>query len=239
MIRFRKSMLAAVVLAAAAVLAGPASQARASNIVVDVFINGHQVDHFTGATAASSGLKTYSYGGTTFTNVIITATDNQPGDPSAGNLAQTNISAGGSTGTGTLDVKVQETQGFTLPGSAGNNMIVDSKVSNSTTNAQGTLTFQSWVNPAGSPFTGVTPGLQTYDVTKPGNAAPNEVATTFVRGASYYLSNELTLTAGDSNLNVSGTTTVTTPAPAGLVLALAGLPFLGIGGWLRRRRRQA
>jgi len=57
----------------------------------------------------------------------------------------------------------------------------------------------------------------------------------------YSLSNQLdiigiTLGAG-AQLNLTGTTTLSTvPAPAGVVLALTGLPILGLGHWLRRRK---
>jgi hypothetical protein len=37
----------------------------------------------------------------------------------------------------------------------------------------------------------------------------------------------------------AGSTVSAVPAPAGIVLALAGLPVLGVGGWLRRRAVQA
>jgi len=43
--------------------------------------------------------------------------------------------------------------------------------------------------------------------------------------------------SGQATANVSGSTVASVPAPAGIVLALTGLPFLGIGAWLRRRRQ--
>jgi len=39
------------------------------------------------------------------------------------------------------------------------------------------------------------------------------------------------------DFNVSGSLTAAVPVPAGLVLALTGLPTLGLGAWLRRRRQ--
>jgi hypothetical protein len=58
-------------------------------------------------------------------------------------------------------------------------------------------------------------------------------------GATYSLTNigQYTLTSGTDVTVVSGNTEVTpTPAPAGAVLALSGLPVLGLG-WLRRRKQ--
>jgi hypothetical protein len=51
-----------------------------------------------------------------------------------------------------------------------------------------------------------------------------------------------TFTGGvGDNANISNslatTPTTATPAPAGLVLVLAGIPCLGVGNWLRRRRQ--
>jgi hypothetical protein len=43
--------------------------------------------------------------------------------------------------------------------------------------------------------------------------------------------------ANQGSAGFSGTLTATAPAPAGLVLALAGLPTLGLGAWIRRRRQ--
>ena len=51
---------------------------------------------------------------------------------------------------------------------------------------------------------------------------------------------KFTVTGGSqSTANVSGTVVASVPAPAGLTLALAGAPFLGVGTWLRRRRCRA
>jgi len=75
---------------------------------------------------------------------------------------------------------------------------------------------------------------------------PGSTATTTTTATvPFSLSNQLdvigiTLNAG-AQLNLTGTTTLSTavPAPPAAVLALTGLPFLGIGEWLRRRRKQA
>jgi hypothetical protein len=61
---------------------------------------------------------------------------------------------------------------------------------------------------------------------------------TFVRGASTYSllgTTTITLAAGHS-IDLQASTIASAPAPAGAVLALTGLPILGLGYWFRRRR---
>ncbi len=58
---------------------------------------------------------------------------------------------------------------------------------------------------------------------------------------SYSLTQTITINYGTG---VTGTTSgdaemTATPAPAGLLLALSGMPVLGVGAWLRRRRTLA
>lgn len=244
MVRFGKLLALAPALALAVFLAAPSNTARASDIVVDVYIQDaggarHLLSQFESLTGtAKQTFASIAYGDTTFSNITISATSNQPGG-STGNLAQTNVTSDGSSGSGLLVVDVQEKQGFSSPGQDGQQLGLTSKVANSSIPGNAGLTFQSWVNATGTAFTGTSWGLQTYDGNVGGNQAPNKVTTAFVRGTSYWLSNELTVGAGDNALNVSGTTTVATPAPAGIVLALAGVPCLGAGAWLRRRRQAA
>jgi len=50
----------------------------------------------------------------------------------------------------------------------------------------------------------------------------------------------LVIPAGGAQFQFTGTTTLTAvPAPAGVVLALTALPVLGLGRWVRRRRKLA
>jgi hypothetical protein len=69
------------------------------------------------------------------------------------------------------------------------------------------------------------------------NQADNTVASSTpfsLTNVSYFT---FTAQAGDyANLSNS-VSTVATPAPAGLVLILSGVPCLGVGAWLRRRRQ--
>ncbi len=125
---------------------------------------------------------------------------------------------------------VNETLGYTSPGTNGALMTLQSNVSRSD-GAPGntTLTFQSYSGTA-------TPGLQTYNGSLGNSVAPNQMSTTFTRGATYMLNNVLTLTAGDSVINVNGTTGVTAvPEPSSM--AIAGLGALGMIGYGLRRRK--
>jgi len=61
--------------------------------------------------------------------------------------------------------------------------------------------------------------------------------------APYSLTQRITITlaaGGSSGYDTSGNASLSAvPAPAGLVLALTGMPVLGIGAWVRRRTRIA
>jgi len=116
-------------------------------------------------------------------------------------------------------------------------------------------TYQGFLDntntPFGQPVAGSTP-LQSASATRtsPGTSplvyTPG-TSTNLVPGGTPFsmtevLSYTFTLAAGSgqASANTSASTTanpVATPAPAGVVLALAGLPILGMGAWLRRRRQ--
>jgi len=62
-------------------------------------------------------------------------------------------------------------------------------------------------------------------------------------GTPFSITDVLTFTftldagSGQATANVSASTVASVPAPAGLALLVAGLPFVGIGTWLRRRQQ--
>jgi len=238
-----RKMVSGLVLVGAFLFGMPLTKAHATlQVEVDI-VDGsgtHVVANFSGTNSASQTNQTYTFGTTTFSNVTVTATSNAPGTALNGNLAQTSVSSFGSSGPGTLVVKVVENTAYTQPGAATNLMNLSSQVSRSDQQTD-TLTFQSWVKPDATLAGEVSAGLQTYDPAKIVTADPNTKTTTFTRGASYALRNTLTLAAGSGIINVSGTTIVTSavPAPATLLLGLSGLPIFGIGHWLRRRRQLA
>ena len=216
-------------------------QIARADIEIDVYISGTLVGTQTVAGDSNTySIGTITSGGTTFNNITIIANDNQPGD-STGNLTQESITAHGSSGSGTLQVVVQEKLAFTSPGSAGSPMLITSNVSRSDGKTATTLTFQSWANgtvTSSSPFVtgGSTPGQQTFDSNKGTTAYPNQATTSFVNSGTYTLQSVLTLKAGDSgNINVNGSTTVSTPEPS--TMAIAGLGALGMIGYGLRRRK--
>jgi len=58
--------------------------------------------------------------------------------------------------------------------------------------------------------------------------------------ANYSLTAAMTLTvAAGTAMNANGQILVTTPEPSSMAMALAALPLMGLGGWVRRRRAQA
>lgn len=147
----------------------------------------------------------------------------------------------GSTG-GTLTITLAET-GFGPLSTANGalNSIVSGTISS------GTFTFRSWESNSdlspiagGQPFTlpadRVTTGVQGA-FSSPG-VLGNTASTLFPNGTTYSLFDQFVITLpGFAADTASGLTSVTpTPAPSGLTLTLAGVPFLGLGLYFRRRR---
>jgi len=152
-------------------------------------------------------------------------------------------------GTHTIQIKLAY-DGYVLP--AGSPLNASSSGSATFTNSSATTdsaSFQAWgVSGSSSAFqNGTTGGAQTAN--SPGGSTtpitlspatsifllPNPTNT-------FSLSQTLSLTLGNGATNagqVQGTTTVTVPAPAGVILALTGMPVLGFAGWLRRRGKKA
>jgi len=235
--RFR---IFAVTMAALLVMGGVLTpQAARASIEIDVYINGVLKGSQTAASTNTFSIGTISQGGTTFNSLTIIASDNVPGG-TTGNLTQESISSSGSSGTGTLQVVVQELSSFTHP--TGSPLNLQSNVSRSDGETGTTLTFQSWANGtvgSSSPFVtgGSTPGKQTFSSAVGNNTPPNQLSTSFANSGSYTLQSVLTLTAGDSgNINVNGSTTVSAvPEPS--TMALAGLGALGFVGYALRRRK--
>lgn len=85
-----------------------------------------------------------------------------------------------------------------------------------------------------------TPGASTISVATT-LANPNASASG-IAVAPYSMSSQSSFTnTGGNNVGFSfdNRLTFSTPAPAGLLLALMGTPLLGLGAWIRRRRLQA
>jgi hypothetical protein len=150
----------------------------------------------------------------------------------------------GVTGQHTIEIKIAFTD-YALP--AGTPLFVTSSGSaNFGDAAPGDKgTGQAWANAANtSAFnTGTTDVKQT--ATSSGGSAfgvtllPNPDSFLFTRSGNFALNQDLTV-ALTNNINTTGqvellTTVAPVPAPAGLVLALTGMPVLAFGGWMRRR----
>jgi len=154
------------------------------------------------------------------------------------------------TGSAILSSSISGTSGI-LTGSAASTF--QSTMANSNKEFAGltSTNLATAVVAAGLP----TPGAATATVNNPplvintvlsgtqtisGNTATTATSATPL----YSLSNQLDLSGitlgSGAQLNLTGTTTLSAvPAPGGVVLALTGLPFLGLGNWLRRRRTRA
>jgi len=158
----------------------------------------------------------------------------------------------GVTGTHTIKIELNYNN-YVLP--VGTPLLANNAASATFTNSpstNGQATFQAWGSTANSSSfeTGTTAGQMS--VGSPVGTAtglvlgPTPNSFLFTNTGSYSLSQTLSLkldggTTGPGTAagQVQGTTTVTVPAPAGLVLALTGLPVLGGFGWLRRRNSAA
>jgi hypothetical protein len=242
--RFRKSLW----LAALAVVALLGTTSRASaGIEIDYSIDGGARTF--GASSATSvvAFSNSSLGG--LFNVTFTiGTTNTPGSPTMATETQSNnsVSTLYASGTHTLHIYVSST-GFTSPTSPPPTILGNS--SSITENSGHTaVTFTSYASTTNALFAtsgGVTASTgYSYSATgQQGTGGQGFSSTLFSpNGAAYSLTNigDYTMTAGTSLTVVSGNTEIVpTPAPAGLVMVLSGLPALGIGGWMRRRRKLA
>jgi len=142
--------------------------------------------------------------------------------------------------TATLHLWVTQTN-YSLP--AGSPLWMEAGLSgtvNSGTLAYGKI-YQAWADKNNNAFgTGdftlgaqsATPSGSTFDT---GSAMNN-----FFRSGAYSVTTEINFTiSGGGSANFSSHVNLApTPAPAGLMLALTGLPCLGLG-WLVRRRKEA
>lgn len=122
---------------------------------------------------------------------------------------------------------------FTMPGSSGTSMNVDSQLSATAITPGGFVTFQSFFN--GSPVS-----ASPQQANAPGGFS--DVGNTFTRGASFAMQNVTQINLGPSGrIQETGATTATAgnviPEPATMALTLAGLGSMGLMPWLKRRRK--
>jgi MYXO-CTERM domain-containing protein len=239
MIRFRKLLPLAAAVAVAVALGAP----RPAHAYIEI---DYSIDNGGRTFGASSntGFVTFSGSGLGgFFDVLFTiGTTNTPGGQQA-LITQSNNSVSTDytdvNTSHTLHIYVSST-GFTQPQSPPPTSL--GNASSITENGGSTtVVFSSYADATNTLFgTSGSSTSVTYSVS--GQAGKGDQSSTLFspNGATYSLTNigDFTMTGGTSLTVVSGNTTVTpTPAPAGAVLALAGLPVLGIGGWLRRRKQ--
>jgi len=141
--------------------------------------------------------------------------------------------------------------GFTLP--VGSPLYVDSTVAFSAINTTipgSSYVFQNWADNVPPAQNLVTPtgvsgqtGVFVFTSVIPPGSVPSLLTpeSQFNRTTTPFQVTErstLVLSTNDFVSFTATTTVVAVPAPAGLVLALTAVPFLGLGAWVRRRRVQ-
>lgn len=236
MIRFSRCLTVAAAVAGLSLL-GMASPARAS---IELVLTQTSGGGGTGTGTAVGNTDTFSGTVGDFAVTVSIATSNSPGSPS---LAYTTGSAITITNNGanteTLQI-LSSANGFTSPSSPPPLNVTDT-VSGSVTsgtivsgNAQG---FASLTNALGAETFAST---KLVIATVPGGTSfsANGDVGGFNATSTYSLTfvENITLSAGGTVTVTGGNVETVVPAPAGLVLALAGLPVLGLG-YLRRRRQ--
>jgi len=257
MIRLRKFLPFVAVLVVAAMLWSP-TQAQASFAVKVVTLSnpgGTIINDGGGGdldTSVNNSI-TVNYSDASYNLVGTISTTNSPGTPT---LAQVDVSynintnAAGKTG-GAAQLLASAT-GFTQPST--NPLLMTSSLNGNGTNP-GTISLTQFVATSGSNnalFTiagaGVfsTPTQGPFNSGAPYNAANTSVG--FSQVGPYTITDVLSFNLGGFNAqtgvgsNTSGdaqsnVTPNAVPVPAGLFLVLSAMPVLGLGTWLRRRRK--
>jgi hypothetical protein len=228
MIRFRKYLPLGAVLVAAAILGAPAQSQAAFTLTLqqtgftDVVVTDNVGDDVNPIAGQITYVKTFG----TWTTNINAASSNSSLAVDPAHLQGTNLNVTGTAGS-TLAVILEDTA-FTVPPLGPATML--SELSNTQTplgNAD--LTYQSFINGVGGTVlvqNGVAGSVKTGD--------PVIIPT-----SPYTIKSVITIAlAGAGSVNTTGITEVTAvPAPAGVVLALAGMPCLAVASWLRRRKK--
>lgn len=185
-----------------------------------------------------------------------------------GSNEQVSANFGTSGGTHTIKIVISE-DGWTNPmgnplllsSSPGGSFGYSAGI-NSSAHQKVTATYQGFLDNTDTPFGQPAAGSTTIQTASASLGSVGTANLVFSPGVSvnagvpggtpFSMTGVLTFTftldagSGTSSANVSASTTAAppsradvAPAPTGLVLALTGAPFLGIGAWLRRRRQAA
>jgi hypothetical protein len=236
MIRFRRFLPLAAALVTAVSLGMPARAQAAFTLTLhetgftDVVVTDNNI--LSGDVNPAPGQITYIFGFGDFSTNINIGTSNSTPPTTPAMLTINNVEATSHVAGATLTVTLEDT-GFKAPGAGP--VTVTSQLSNTQTPlASATVTYQTFINATG--FTKITETSTSGNVviadpgTVPGPYTLKSVTTITVN--PFLVGSASVQTTGSSVVDVAAV-----PAPAGVVLALAGTPILGFGCWLRRRRQ--
>jgi hypothetical protein len=250
MIRFRNSLPFVALLVGASMLGAP-TQARAA-FSVEVLVDGNVQS---GVTVLSN---IYSYTGSLFSvSGSLLESDINGALITVGDNAQ--VTTTFSSGTHTIQI-LATYQGFTIPNTTPVTLTSSTAGGTLGGNNTGTMTVGAqyygvlsstngqFVLPTGSNNTPVMTGNGSVAGvnTAPLPFTPSTSAASVASATPFSLTSDMMYTvaaSGDINGDTIGVSVSTSanavPAPPGLVLALSSLPCLGLGQWLRRRKKVA
>jgi hypothetical protein len=228
--RIRNCLPLVALLVGTAVLGAPTRANAAFTLTLhetgftDVVVTDNNI--LSGDVNPATGQISYVFAFGTFTGNIISSMSNSADAVDPAHLSTTTLNVTGVAGS-SLTVTVEDT-GFTVPAIGPASML--SEISNTQSPlSNATITYQSFLNGAGGTV-----------LTESGVAGDVKASDAVTIGTNPYTLKSVTnisLKLGGT-VNTTGITEVSAvPVPAGLVLALTGMPFLGIGCWLRRRTK--
>jgi len=177
-----------------------------------------------------------------FSISVLVTNSNSPGSPTSAILTGNGVITNNTSKTATLYITLSDT-GFTDPTTPPVDVVssINGKVEIS--NAANKLTYWSYVNTDNTQngIGGATFGPQNPSIVSGAFSDVNGLTLSSLSGP-YSLTERFALTLGAGvTIDFSSSTVLTgptaVPAPAGIVLALTGLPCLGLG-WLARRRKE-
>ncbi len=176
---------------------------------------------------SSNNAFTLSFGGFTIRSLDIDST------LSTRTLYMSPFSVTNTGSGGTLTLTVSD-DGFATPGAYELGLVSTATVNSST----GPTTFQTFGGNTLDDEGGDSTAQQMFAATGTGNSNASGVATDgfYPSGSTFSITNVTTMTLGHSGsvYNFSGTSIVTTPEPATMMMAATGLSTLGLGLWRRR-----
>jgi hypothetical protein len=224
MIRFRKSLLLTVALVGIVMLGAPTQAHATFTLRLQSGANDLTVtDNDSNDLSVASGVITFGGSFGSFFVQVTTGSSNSASATEPAQITINNLSITGASSS-TLTLTLTDTS-FVVPppGPA----LMQSQLSTTQIPQGTTVTYQSFVH--GSPGTLLSLNSVDGDVvfdlmTVPSTPYTLSSISTFALGAAGTVQ-----TTGITQLSA-------VPAPAGLVIALTGMPVLGVGTWLRRRK---